>query len=201
MKIGTVEYVGTLVKPDAPLPDVLPQVAFAGRSNVGKSSLINTLLRRTRRKIAHVSATPGKTQALNFFRVNDRFLLVDLPGFGFAKVPPEVQAGWQELVEGFLARPDGPVAVVHLLDVRRDPTPEDRQMLDYLARLGVPALLVLTKVDKFSKSRKLARVRELVKELELDPEQVVPFSSKSGEGREPLLEAIEGLLQSLEEKR
>ncbi len=198
MKIHTVEYVGTLVDPAAPFPDALPQVAFAGRSNVGKSSLINTILNRTRKKIAHVSATPGKTQALNFFRVNEEFLLVDLPGFGFAKVPMEVKGGWKALVEGYLARPDGPKAVVHLLDVRRDPTPEDVQMLEYLAQLGVPALLVLTKVDKFSKSRKLERVRELVKEFGLDPEQVVPFSSKTGEGRELLLGALSDLLAQVE---
>ncbi|TVP58640.1 MAG: YihA family ribosome biogenesis GTP-binding protein [Gemmatimonadales bacterium] len=198
MKIHTVEYVGTLVDPSAPFPDALPQVAFAGRSNVGKSSLINTILNRTRKKIAHVSATPGKTQALNFFRVNDEFLLVDLPGFGFAKVPMEVKGGWKALVEGYLARPDGPKAVVHLLDVRRDPTPEDVQMLEYLAKLGVPALLVLTKVDKFSKSRKINRVRELVKEFGLDPEQVVPFSSKTGEGRELLLGALSDLLAQVE---
>ncbi len=198
MKIHTVEYIGTLVDPAAPFPDALPQVAFAGRSNVGKSSLINTILNRTRKKIAHVSATPGKTQALNFFRVNEEFLLVDLPGFGFAKVPMEVKGGWKALVEGYLARPDGPKAVVHLLDVRRDPTPEDVQMLEYLAQLGVPALLVLTKVDKFSKSRKLERVRELVKEFGLDPEQVVPFSSKTGEGRELLLGALSDLLAQVE---
>lgn len=197
MKIRTVEFVGTLVDPLAPLPDSLPQVAFAGRSNVGKSSLINTLLQRTRKKIARVSATPGKTQALNFFRVNEDFLLVDLPGFGFAKVPAGVQDSWKGLVEGYLARPDGPVAVVHLLDVRREPTPEDLQMLDYLAGLGIPALLVLTKVDKFSKSRKLQRVRDLVKELALDPEQVVPFSSKTGEGRDLLLAALADLLESV----
>ena len=197
MKIGTVEYVGTLVDPRAPFPDSLPQVAFAGRSNVGKSSLINTILNRTRSKIARVSATPGKTQALNFYRVNDEFLLVDLPGFGFAKVPMEVKGGWKALVEGYLSRPDGPRAVVHLLDVRRDPTPDDLHMLDYLAELGIPALLVLTKVDKFSRSQKLKRVRELVTELKLDPEQVVPFSSKTGEGRDLLLGALAGLLDQV----
>jgi ATP-dependent Lon protease len=129
MVIRTVEYAGTLVDPQAPFPGDLPQVAFSGRSNVGKSSLINTLLRRTRNKIAHVSATPGKTQALNFFRVNDLFFLVDLPGFGYAKVPMAVRDAWKPLVEGYLARPDGPKAVVHLVDIRGGRPPTTMRML------------------------------------------------------------------------
>ncbi len=197
MKIRTVEYVGTLVDPTAPLPAKLPQVAFAGRSNVGKSSLINTILGRTRSKVARVSATPGKTQALNFYRVNDAFLLVDLPGFGYARVPMEVKGGWKALIEGYMGRPDGPAAVVHLLDVRRDPGPEDIQMLEYLVKLGIPALLILTKVDKFSKSRKIQRVEELVTNLGIDREQIIPFSSKTGEGKELLLAALGDLLDGL----
>jgi GTP-binding protein len=99
MKIRTVEYAGTIATPGGEAPGTLPQVAFSGRSNVGKSSLINTLLRRTRRKIAHVSGTPGKTQALNFYRVNDDFFLVDLPGFGYAQVPETMRGAWARLIE------------------------------------------------------------------------------------------------------
>lgn len=194
MKIRSVEYAGTLVDPEAPFPGQLPQVAFAGRSNVGKSSLINTLLRRTKKKLAHVSGTPGKTQALNFYRVNDAFFLVDLPGYGFARVPEAVRERWQTLVEGYLRRKDGPLAVVHLVDVRRDPTPYDRKMLDFLAQLGLPALVALTKVDKLTRSRRASHVPELTRGLGLDPEQVVPFSSVTGEGRDLLLAALEELL-------
>jgi GTP-binding protein len=194
MIIRSVEYAGTIVDPKAPLPNALPQVAFAGRSNVGKSSLINTLLGRTRKKIAHVSGTPGKTQAVNFFIVNDAFFLVDLPGFGFARVPPKLKAGWKALVEGYLARPDGPAAVVHLIDIRRGPTPEDVGMLGYLADVGVPALIVLTKADKLNREARKKRVRELEQALGLDPDQVVVTSSQTGEGREEILEALEGLL-------
>jgi GTP-binding protein len=194
MIIRSVEYAGTIVDPKAPLPNALPQVAFAGRSNVGKSSLINTLLGRTQKKIAHVSGTPGKTQAVNFFRVNDTFFLVDLPGFGFAKVPQELKAGWKALVEGYLARPDGPAAVVHLIDIRRGPTPEDVAMLGYLADVGVPALIVLTKADKLGREARKKRVRELEQALGLDPEQVVVSSSQTGEGKEEILEALVGLL-------
>ncbi len=194
--IRSVEYVGTLVDPKAPFPGDLPQVAFSGRSNVGKSSLINMLLRRTRNRIAHVSATPGKTQALNFFQVNDRFLLVDLPGYGYAKVPKAVRDAWKPLVEGYLARPDGPRAVVHLVDVRRGPTPEDLKMLDYLAQVQVPTLVVLTKVDKLGNQDRIRRIRAIEKELGVDPEQLVPSSAQTGEGRAAILGALVELLEA-----
>jgi GTP-binding protein len=182
------------VDPRAAFPGDLPQVAFAGRSNVGKSSLINVLLARTRKKIAHVSSTPGKTQGLNFYRVNDRFFLVDLPGFGFAKAPVAVRMSWKKLIDGYLARPDGPKAVVHLVDIRRDATDDDLQMLDALAEVGVPTLVVFTKMDKLTKTKQKERVAELTRDLKLDSEQIVPFSAVSGEGRELLLEAIVSLL-------
>lgn len=194
MKIRTLEFSGTVVDPAARLPGTLPQVAFAGRSNVGKSSLINTILGRTRKKLAHVSGTPGKTQGLNFYLVNDRFFLVDLPGFGYAKVPERVRAGWKDLIEGYLTRPDGPRAVVHLVDVRRNPTDDDLRMLDYMATLGVPALVAFTKVDKLSRSARTTRIPMLIEELALDSEQVVPFSSKTGEGKDVLLAALSELL-------
>ena len=195
MKIASVEFLGTLVDPGAALPSTLPQVAFSGRSNVGKSSLINTILGRTRRKVAHVSGTPGKTRGLNFYRINQEFVLVDLPGFGYAKVPESVRAGWKTLVEGYLTRRDGPCAVVHLMDARRDPTDGDREMLDDLSALGIPALVAVTKVDKLSASERRARLPELMRRLELDPEQVIPLSSKTGEGRGELLDALRRLLE------
>jgi len=195
MKIRSVEFVGTVVDPKAPLPVGLPQVAFSGRSNVGKSSLINTLLGRTKSKVARVSATPGKTQALNFYRVNDAFLLVDLPGFGFARAPAPVRAAWRPLVEGYLARSDGPLAVVHLVDVRRDPTDDDLRMLDFLSGLGIPTLVGITKVDKLTRERRGKVVPALTKALALDPGQVVPISAKTGEGKDDLLEAIERIVE------
>lgn len=195
MKIQSVEFAGSLVDPQAPLPGTLPQIAFAGRSNVGKSSLINMLLRRTRKKVARVSGDPGRTRALNFYNVNDHFFLVDLPGYGYAKVSEEMRSSWKGLVEGYLARDDGPRAVVHLVDIRRDPGDTDLQMLAYLAGLQLPALVALTKVDKLNHSKKLARIEELTRALGLPSEQVVPFSSKTGEGRELLLAALDGLLQ------
>lgn len=194
MKIRTVEYAGTVATRDGEVPGDLPQVAFSGRSNVGKSSLINTLLRRTRSKVAHVSATPGKTQALNFYRVNDRFFLLDLPGFGYAKVPKAMRNRWKGLIEGYLERDVDLRGVVHLVDARHDPSPQDLQMLDFLARIQLPTLVVLTKVDKLKRSERARAFQRAAERLGVDPEQLLPFSSKTGEGRGPLLAALEELL-------
>lgn len=194
MKIRSVEYAGTVTEPEGHLPGGLPQIAFSGRSNVGKSSLINTLLRRTRRKIAHVSGRPGKTRALNFYRVNDRFFLVDLPGYGYAKVPPSVREAWTKLIEWYLEKPGELRGVVHLVDARLAPTDHDRQMVDYLAELGLPALIVLTKMDKLKRSQRDTAVARALRDLEVDADQLVPFSSHTGEGREELLDALDELV-------
>lgn len=201
MKIRTVEYAGSVASPDGPLPGELPQVAFSGRSNVGKSSLINVLLRRTRRKIAHVSGTPGKTRMLNFYRVNERFFLVDLPGFGFARVPKAVQRSWRALIEGYLARKSDLRGVVHLVDCRRPPTDTDLQMLDYLSELGLPTLVVLTKIDKLTRTERVRSVAAATETLGVDPDQILPFSSKTGEGREELLDALDSLLGEEQSER
>jgi GTP-binding protein len=193
MKIRTVEYAGTIAKVGGPSPGKLPQVAFSGRSNVGKSSLINTLLQRTRSKIARVSAKPGKTQALNFYQVNDDFFLVDLPGYGYAKVPEAMRDAWGGLIEWYLAS-DGVRGVVHLVDARHKPTPHDLRMVAYLAEIGLPALIVLTKIDKLKRSERKQSIDRALETLGLDESQLVPFSSKTGEGRDELLEALEGIV-------
>ena len=199
MDIRTVEYAGTVATPTQPPPGELPEIAFSGRSNVGKSSLINVLLRRTRRRIAHVSATPGKTRALNFYRVNERFFLVDLPGFGYARVPEGLQHEWRELIEGYLARSRRLRGVVHLVDARHAPTDLDHRMMEYLAGLGVPALVVATKMDKLKQSERRPHLARIAQGLVLEDEQLVPFSSDTGEGREELLEALEALLDGADE--
>ena len=194
MEIRTVEYAGTVATPTQPAPAQLPEIAFSGRSNVGKSSLINVLLKRTRRKLAHVSATPGKTRALNFYRVNEHFFLVDLPGFGYARVPQQQQDEWRKLIEGYLARSPRLKGVVHLVDARHAPHPADHRMLEYLAGLGVPALVVATKMDKLKHSDRAPHLTRIADELGVDTEQLVPFSSHTGEGREELLDALDELL-------
>jgi len=192
--IRSVEFAGAVASPKNPLPGSLPQVAFSGRSNVGKSSLINVLLGRTRKKVAHVSSKPGKTQTLNFYRVNDRFFLVDLPGFGYAAAPGPVREGWRNLVDWYLSRGDGLLGVVHLIDGRHPPFDLDREMVGHLADLGIPTLIVLTKMDKLGTAKRKQSVETAVQELELDLDQILPFSSKTGEGRDTLLEALESLL-------
>jgi GTP-binding protein len=175
-------------RPDA----VLPEIAFAGRSNVGKSSLLNKLIRR--RKFARVSNTPGRTREVNFFKVNDAFVFVDLPGYGYARISKERRAEWKPLIESYLKSSPQLRGIVHLLDVRHDPTNDDRQMLDFLGELGVPTIVVLTKIDKLTATERARRVPELSATLGLDADQVVPFSAVTGEGRNELAEAIDVLL-------
>ncbi len=194
MKIRSVAYAGTVAAPGGAFPGSLPQVAFSGRSNVGKSSLINALLRRTRSKLAHVSGKPGKTQALNFYRVNDAFFLVDLPGYGYARVPDGLRDAWAALIEWYLGESGQVRAVVHLVDARHDPTEHDVRMVRYLAELGLPALVVLTKADKLKRGERNAAIRRTLDTLEIDESQLLPFSSKTGEGREELLDALDDLL-------
>ena len=198
MKIRSVEYAGTIAEPGGDAPGTLPQIAFSGRSNVGKSSLINTLLRRTRSKIAHVSATPGKTRAINFFLVNERFFLVDLPGYGYARVPQSVRSGWSKLIEWYLGESGHVHGLVHLVDARREPTEHDLRMVSYLSEIGLPALVVLTKMDKLKKAQRQKAVTRTCEGLGLEEDQVVPFSSKTGEGRDELLEALEELVAGAE---
>ena len=196
MNIRSVEYAGTIATPGGRPPGTLPQIAFSGRSNVGKSSLINTLLQRTRRKIAHVSSTPGKTQALNFYRVNDQFFLVDLPGYGYARVPEAMRKSWSELIEWYLSDSGLVKGVVHLVDSRHTPTRHDLWMVSYLGELGLPALVVLTKVDKLRKAERVSSVARALDALGIDESQMVEFSAKTGEGRDQLLAAVTGLVRT-----
>src|SRR5687767_13800424 len=151
MRIKSVEFAGAIGQLGQAQPEPvsgLRQVAFAGRSNVGKSSLINRLLGRTRTPIARVSQTPGKTQEINFFHVRSDmgdFALVDLPGYGFATAPAEVRERWKGLINEFLPGSPELRGVVQLIDIRRGPTPDDLRAIDYLGEIGVPVLFVLTK--------------------------------------------------------
>lgn len=157
----------------------LPEFAFIGRSNVGKSSLINALLRRKR--LARVSRTPGKTTLINVYRL-PAFYLVDLPGYGFATASKTARAGYRKLITGYLkTRPDV-AGIVWLLDIRHAPSAEDRWMLDLLHAQGHPTLLVLTKADKIGRQERQRRLSSLAEDLQADEDQVQLVSSKSGEG-------------------
>lgn len=170
----------------------LPEIAFAGRSNVGKSSLLNALVRR--KAFARVSRTPGRTREINFFRVNDIFMLVDLPGYGYAKISKDRKAAWRPLIEGYMRTSPYLRGVVQLLDLRHDPTADDRVMLDFLAELGVPTLLALTKVDKLGRVARAKRITELCEAYGVDEDQVIPFSAHENIGRHELAEALQQLL-------
>ncbi len=173
-------------------PPGLPEIAFAGRSNVGKSSLINSLVRR--KKFARVSNTPGRTREINFFAVNGRFVLADLPGYGYARISKARKAEWRPLIEGYLRGAAQLAGIVQLLDARRDPSDDDRQMLDLLSELELPTIVCVTKVDKLPRAEAAQRVAAIAKELALDPDQVIAFSSVTGAGRDELAEAIVSLV-------
>lgn len=189
-----VTFAGAVVAPDQPPPGTLPQVAFAGRSNVGKSSLINRLLGRPRKKIAHVSATPGKTQSLNFYEVNGSFYLVDLPGSGYARAPDAVRESWKDLVDRYLAESTYLKGVVFLVDSRHPPSAGDRAFVERLAELGTPTLIAVTKVDKLKTREREQLATRVLKPLGVSDDQVVVSSAKTGEGTEELLEAMFDLL-------
>ncbi len=196
MVIRSVEFAGSVVQPSQAHPGKLPQVAFAGRSNVGKSSLINRLLGRTRRGVARVSASPGKTQALNFYEVNGSFYLVDLPGSGYARAPRAVREAWSVLVRRYLSDCEELRGVVYLVDSRHPPTAGDKDFIAYLAETGAPTLIALTKVDKLkSRVREAGIVGPVAQELGVSEEQVVESSARTGEGADELLAALEALLE------
>jgi GTP-binding protein len=187
---GTPGQSGTPWRP----PVKLPEVAFAGRSNVGKSSLLNALVRR--KAIARVSRTPGRTREINFFEVNGEFILADLPGYGYARVSKAARAAWQPLIEAYLRDTPTLRGLVMLLDVRREPTPDDERMLAFLADRGLPVLVVVTKIDKLTPRAAESRVAELSAALGLAPEQVVAFSAVTGEGRDELAAAVVELVRT-----
>lgn len=191
--IRNVEFIGGMAekhgwRPDSPLPEV----AFAGRSNVGKSSLLNSLVRR--KSFARVSRTPGRTREINFFRVNNEFVLVDLPGYGYARISKEKKSEWRPMIESYLRRTTQLRGIVLLLDIRREPSEDDRAMLDFLAEVEVPTIVALTKTDKLSKAAARERSGEIASALALESEQIIPFSAQTGEGRVELLEAITTLV-------
>ena len=192
--VKQLEFLGGMASAGGWRPEsTLPEIAFAGRSNVGKSSLLNALLRR--RHAARVSKTPGRTREINFFRVNDAFMLVDLPGYGYARVAKERKAEWKPLIEGYLQSSPNLRGLVLLLDSRREPSDDDRDMLAFLAERETPVLVAITKMDKFGTDAGRDRVAAIASALELDLDQVVPVSAETGLGRDDLASAVMQLME------
>jgi GTP-binding protein len=191
-----VEFAGAIGRPDQPPPGDLPQVAVAGRSNCGKSSLINAVLGR--KKLARVSQTPGKTREINFYAVNGEFYLVDLPGYGYARAPEELRDQWPLLIETYLSDNERLEGVVALLDARRGVLPVDRRLLSFLAASGTPVLYALTKIDKLNRAGRRAAVDAVRRDLEAPGDQVLATSSRTREGLESLVESIFALVNPVE---
>ncbi|MEE8577283.1 MAG: ribosome biogenesis GTP-binding protein YihA/YsxC [candidate division Zixibacteria bacterium] len=169
----------------------LPQVALAGRSNVGKSSLLNQMVGH--KGLAKVSQTPGKTRSLNFYLVNEQFHMVDLPGYGYAKVALSVKSGFTKLMEEYLSKTELLAGLVLLLDCRRDPTPDDMSLLKQLSERKTPALLVATKTDKLNRDQLRRKVKAFEEQLGLS---VLPFSVKSGVGKKDLVRVVTELVEN-----
>jgi GTP-binding protein len=192
MQIISAEFVTSAAKPAQYPPAFLPEIAFAGRSNVGKSSLINTLVNR--RHLVKTSSTPGRTQLINFFDINRQIGFVDLPGYGYAKVPVSVRKNWGPMIETYLRGRPTLKGVVIIMDIRRLPGQAELNLLDWLNHYSIAGIFVLTKTDKLSKSKQLQQHQLIARGLEMDKEKFILFSAKSRRGKDTLWNAILSLV-------
>lgn len=184
MKIIKAEFIKSGTKPSQWPKHDLPEIAFGGRSNVGKSSLINSLAQR--KKLVKISGTPGHTQLVNFFNINDAMCLVDLPGYGYAKAPIAEKEAWGRMVEGYLFERENLRGIVVIMDLRRGPEDDDMMLVKAAPNLGIQPILVFTKADKYSRAQRKRRRDEIAKELGEEADALMLYSSKDGLGREDL---------------
>ena len=177
------------------LPEnVHPEFAFAGKSNVGKSSLLNLITNR--KKLARVSGSPGKTRTINFYIINDEFRVVDLPGYGYAKVSKSMSEGWGDMMETYLGNRPNLVKVIQLVDIRHAPSKQDVEMYNYLRHYGLDGIVVATKADKISRNQLPKHIKEIRQTLKLSSDdKVIPVSALKKTGYEELLDVMEGLLE------
>nr|WP_288975725.1 ribosome biogenesis GTP-binding protein YihA/YsxC [uncultured Shuttleworthia sp.] len=173
----------------------LPEVAFAGRSNVGKSSLINALMNR--KAYARTSSQPGKTQTINYYRINDQIYCVDLPGYGFARVSREEKEAWGKMIEKYLVTSEQLAAVFLLLDIRHRPNANDKQMFDWIQYMGYQAIVIATKADKIKRSQIPGQLRQMKEELKADEDTIIiPFSALTKQGREDIWDLMDQVIEN-----
>lgn len=170
----------------------LPEIALAGKSNVGKSSLINSLTNNS--KLARTSSEPGKTRLVNFYELNEEMFLVDLPGYGFAKAPKTERERWAGMIEGYLEKSENLRHVFQLVDIRHTPTQEDVMMINYLRHYDIPFTVIATKADKLSKAQRGRQIPVICRTLVVQPWEIIQYSSEDKTGRDKLLEQIEAIL-------
>jgi GTP-binding protein len=197
MHIHQTTFIKSAVKPADYPPIDLPEIAFAGKSNVGKSSLINVLVER--KGLVRTSSTPGRTQLINFFQVTGvpfSLNLVDLPGYGYAKVPLDVKRQWRPMMERYLSGRESLQGVVLILDIRRTPSDEDLQMLDWLRSYNRRPIIVLTKCDKVTKNERAKQTAAIAEKLQLDKSLLVHFSALSKDGRDAVWQAIQAAVET-----
>ena len=193
MKILSAEFVTSATNPAQYPPVKFPEMAFAGRSNVGKSSLINTLVNRKR--LVKTSSTPGRTQLINFFDINNLITFVDLPGYGYAKVPTAVRKKWGPMIETYLSGRNTLLGVVVILDIRRTPREEEQNLIAWLEHYSIARIMVLTKADKISKTKREKQRAAVANALEVDSSDLILFSAKSRKGRDAVWDAIISLTE------
>ena len=193
LEIKTAEFVTSMAEYGKFPGKGLPQIAVAGKSNVGKSTLINKLCRRN--KLARTSSTPGKTRLLNVFLLNGSFHLVDLPGYGFAKVDKKEKLRWGEMMQHYFEQAEELKHVFCLVDIRHEPTEDDRTMNQFLREMDIPFSVIATKADKISRGARSKYLAPICRALSVQPWEILCFSGEDGTGREELLKRIEEILQ------
>lgn len=191
MKIKHAEIVISAVKPEQyPIEPLLPEIALAGRSNVGKSSLINMLVNM--RKLARTSSSPGKTQTINFYRINQQFHFVDLPGYGYARVSKSSKEAWGKMMETYLTTRKNLYEVLQLVDIRHEPTQQDKHMYSWIKSFGYNGIVIATKMDKISRGQRQKHLSVIRKALQMTSEDLlIPVSAETREGKEQLWEVIQ----------
>ncbi len=195
MEFIDIKLLMTAVKPTQYPDESLPEIALVGRSNVGKSSLINCLANR--KNIARTSSTPDKTATINFYEIAGKYRIVDLPGYGYAKVSKQEKEKWGDMIEGYLSNRQSLVQVIQLVDARHKPTADDKMMFDWIKSYNYEPLVVATKIDKLKKSQIEGNLTAIYEDLQLTEESVlIPFSSENRQGREQVIELIDYILDS-----